>query len=79
MSVAPLIDSEIGLQNTTHVNGTSQYDWYHYLDILLSDPGLRKDMGRMGRNYFKENFDLFRQSEVIAALFRKIINENSSS
>lgn len=73
------IIADLGIENETHFNAVSDDDWYHYLDILLSDPGLRKDMGRMGRNYFKENFDLFRQSEVIAALFRKIINENSSS
>lgn len=72
--VTPIgVCAEIGIENKTHINAVSTEDWYNALDKLLSDSGLRKDMGKNGRKYSLEYFTLDVQSEKIAGALREVV------
>ncbi len=64
--------AEIGKPNSTHFNATGAEEWYNSLDKLLSDSGLRKQMGESGRQYSLAHYTVQTQTEILAETFRKI-------
>src|SRR5690606_34951844 len=50
--VSPVgVAAEIGIDGTTHFSANTDEDWYNSLDRLLSDKGLRTQMGKAGREF----------------------------
>lgn len=49
---------DIGIDGKTHFNAWTDEDWYNRLDTLLSNEGLRIQVGKEGRRFAIENFGL---------------------
>jgi glycosyltransferase involved in cell wall biosynthesis len=65
--VSPVgVCAEMGIHGTTHFNAATPEDWYNYLDRLLVDQDLRKEMGKAGREYSIEHYSLPVQAELLA-------------
>ena len=47
----------------------------YYLDILISDYKLRREMGNNGRNFVKEKFDIRLLSTVLIDYYKELINK----
>ena len=45
-------------------------DFFKCIDILSSNPDLRRSLGRNGRKYLIENFDVSRSVEIIESLYK---------
>jgi len=64
----------IGRHGATHFNAKNDEEWFEYLDVLLSNFDLRKEMGRSGRKLFVEEYNIDSNiqsmSSVLNGLFR---------
>lgn len=65
--------SEIGVKGETHFNAESPEDWYNALDLLLSDPSLRKRMGKAARDHSLENYTVGKWSAVLADVLFSVV------
>jgi len=64
--------SELGIVEQTHLNAQTAEDWYNSLDILLSDGGYRKAVGKSGREVALEHFGLDRQADLLTEAVRQV-------
>jgi hypothetical protein len=47
-------------------------DWYHYLKLLVTDPGLRKKIGQAGREFILKNYSTKIIGEKYSELFDRL-------
>ena len=75
--VTPIgVCAEIGIDGKTHFSASSKEQWYDALEKLLKSPKLREDFGKGGREYALENFTVKQQTDKIAGVFHRML-ENS--
>ena len=65
------VAGEIGEPGVTHLNATSEQDWYTHLNKLLSDDAFRSRMGEAGRRHSLENFTVELQATLLAKTLRE--------
>ncbi|MCO6509865.1 MAG: glycosyltransferase family 4 protein [Aridibacter famidurans] len=68
---------ELGVDGETHFNATSDEDWYNSIDKLLSDPSLRRRMGKNARNYATEHFTLEEQARKLSEVLVQVAGRRS--
>jgi glycosyltransferase involved in cell wall biosynthesis len=61
---------EIGEAGVTHFAATTEDQWYEALDRLLSEPELRRRMGRAGRQHALRHYSVDAQAEKLAGAIR---------
>jgi glycosyltransferase involved in cell wall biosynthesis len=66
---------EMGAHGRTHFNATGDQDWYNFLDRLLSEPELRREMGAAGRGCAVAEYSITSQVDALANAFRSVIGE----
>jgi len=71
--------AEIGYPGTTHFNASSNEDWYNAIDKLLSDEGLRTEMGRAGREHSLSHYRLEKHAESLANVLREVCDARTRS
>lgn len=77
--VSPVgVAAEIGINETTHFSANTDEDWYNLLDRLLSDKGLRTQMGKAGREFSLENYTVAKQAEKLTETFRGILERRKA-
>jgi glycosyltransferase involved in cell wall biosynthesis len=64
--------AEIGTPGVTHVNATTDDQWFEALDGLLADAARRQSMGQSGREEFLRRFDPRRNIEELVGIFGRI-------
>jgi glycosyltransferase involved in cell wall biosynthesis len=64
--------AEIGEVGKTHLTAENPRDWLNALQLLLSDPDHRRDMGEAGRHYVVEKFGLNEQADKLAAALLEV-------
>ncbi|HEV8591883.1 MAG TPA: glycosyltransferase family 4 protein [Pyrinomonadaceae bacterium] len=64
---------EIGEVDKTHFNAVTDEDWYDAIDKLLSDKGLRRQLGVAGREHSVRNFGLDVQADLIANALNDVV------
>jgi glycosyltransferase involved in cell wall biosynthesis len=69
------ICAELGVDGETHFNAVTEEDWYTALSKLLNDRNLRTDMGKAGRQYALQNFDVQQQADKLADVLRSVLSE----
>jgi glycosyltransferase involved in cell wall biosynthesis len=62
---------DIGEEGITHLNATTKEEWREALHRLLSDSGLREEMGTAGRHHCVENYSLAEQAKKLAEVLRE--------
>jgi glycosyltransferase involved in cell wall biosynthesis len=63
---------EMGEPGVTHLNAATDTDWYNRLEKLLSEPGLRQQMGERARMYALEHFSLDKHAEMLADALKSV-------
>jgi glycosyltransferase involved in cell wall biosynthesis len=63
--------AEMGAPDVTHFEASGGDEWYNALEKLLSDAPLRKKMGESGRKNSLAFYNLPKQTEILARVFRK--------
>ncbi len=63
--------AEIGIDGETHYSAVTGEQWYAVLESLLQSFEKRRMMGENGRKYALENYTVARQTEKIAAVLRR--------
>lgn len=72
----PALVSPVGVNNEIVEHGTEGYhcatdeDWYNYLDKLLTNPELRTQMGKAGRQKVLDQYSVRSNTENFLGLFR---------
>jgi glycosyltransferase involved in cell wall biosynthesis len=64
--------AEIGDPGLTHLNAATNEDWYTSLDMLLSNPQLRSDMGHAGRQYSVQHFCINQHAGALADVLKSV-------
>ncbi|MDA3886895.1 MAG: glycosyltransferase family 4 protein [Candidatus Delongbacteria bacterium] len=70
----PVVCSPIGINNQLISQGKNGFgaksaeDWIEYLDILINNEDLRKEMGKNGRKIIEEKYDLKKASGYLAEI-----------
>jgi len=69
--VTPIgVCAEIGIENETHFSASNKEQWYRALVNLLESPEIRKEMGKNGRMYALEHYNVPQQTDKIADTLR---------
>jgi glycosyltransferase involved in cell wall biosynthesis len=77
----PVIASPVGINTTIvehGVNGfiaTSEQDWRDYIKLLVSDPVLRKKMGKMGRLKIENEYSIENTTPRLVELFKHLVQD----
>lgn len=75
----PVVASPVGVQKQMIQHGKNGYlakdenDWIRYLEHLLQDEPLRGDMGKDGRKYVEENYNIQNAAANLSDVFNKVI------
>lgn len=64
--------AQIGIAGVTHLEATTEDEWYDALSRLLTDARLRGEMGRRGRAYAEEHYSTRRAAAALADVFRDV-------
>lgn len=67
--------AEIGEPDVTHLAASSTADWVQALNVLLSDPSLRRQMGDAGRRHSLAHYTVATQADRLAAVLRGLLTE----
>ena len=69
--VSPVgVAGEIGEAGITHLYARNEQEWEAALDLLLSDPDLRRRMGEAGRKHALQHYDLEKWADRLADVLR---------
>lgn len=70
--VAPVgVCATLGIEGETHFAARTEAEWRAALQRLVSDPQLRRTMGRAGRQYAERHLSLEAQADALASVLRK--------
>ena len=71
----PVIASPVGVNRQILTNGKEGFlcsaleDWHKHLKLLLKDPGLRKEMGSLGRKKVQKDYSVDSNVDNFFSLF----------
>ncbi len=74
----PVIGSPVGVNNIIIKHGENGFkaktnkDWIKYLNIMKKDQNLRKEMGKIGRQFILENYSLKKNSEKLIKILKSV-------
>ncbi|HEX2834613.1 MAG TPA: glycosyltransferase family 4 protein [Thermoanaerobaculia bacterium] len=71
--------SEIGIPGETHLQATTEDEWVHALERLLTDAALRRRMGVAGRQYAVEHYSTRASARTLAQIFRKVTEKKKAA
>lgn len=72
--VSPVgVTSSIGIADQTHFEARTIAEWFEKLERLLSDPAMRIEMGKRGREHFEREYDLEKWAAVLAGVFKNAV------
>lgn len=77
--VSPVgVAAEFGLSGETHFEARTIDEWESQLEKLLTDPGLRRRMGKSGREHSEKEFSLEKWTSVLSECIREIASSRRS-
>jgi glycosyltransferase involved in cell wall biosynthesis len=80
----PVVASPVGINKDIVVHGgngflaTSQAEWEHYLKVLVSDAGMRREMGSLGRRIVEERYCIQKTAPMLAAWLTQCTARNTT-
>ena len=73
------ICAEIGEDQATHFNASTEKDWFEYLSRLLESNELRTEMGSEGKLFASEHFSLNEQVSRMEDILKRVTTEHVRS
>lgn len=70
--------ADMGEADVTHLQATTNQEWFKALDVLLSDPELRQTMGTAGRRHVVEHYPLSDQADKLERALREAGDRKAS-
>jgi glycosyltransferase involved in cell wall biosynthesis len=64
--------ADIGVPGATHYTAMTDDEWLAALTRLLTDPALRRQMGREGRAFAEDHYSIERHADRLASILREL-------